>query len=1038
MSRFRVLGPVEAWTDDRRLVLGGARQVKLLAFLLLNANRAVSSDAVIDAVWGAEREGAAKRLQMAVVRLRKALEPLDRPDGPRLRTVRGGYLLSVEPGELDAERFAGSVREGRRALEVGEPARASELLTEGLAMWRGPPMAEVSFEDFAQAEVRRLEELRLVALESRIDAELALGRGVEVIAELEGLLAEQPTREHLASQLMLALYRSGRQSAALEVYQRTRTHLANELGLEPGPALKALQSQILEQDPALGTDEQSEVAIEAGTKHGGPAEIHPDGRSFGRSNLPIPVTSLVGRSEEISRALEMLAGRQVRLLTLCGPGGAGKTRLALEVAAATVSRYRDGVWLVPLAPIPDQALLVAEVSRVLEVGPVSGEPRERALVSALAGRELLLVLDNFEHLLDAAAVVADLIAAAPRVDVLATSREPLRIRGEQRMEVPPLPLRDAVELFLARAKAVRPDLTVDQDDRAAIERICDRLDGLPLALELAAARVAVFGPRQLEGRLAERLALPEGPRDLPERQRTLRATIGWSYQLLDPGERRALARLSPFIGGVRIDAAEPIWGAGADEELISLAEKSLLRRREDPDGAPRFWMLETVRTFAVERAMVDGLGDEVADRHAEYFCALVEHAAPYLHGTDQRHWLDRLESEHANLRAALDHLSAHDPGQALRLAGSLVWFWELRGFRIEARDRLTQVLGSTPPGEPGRGRALVAAGRLASRAGDFATAKSLLLEALPITRQEGHQRLTVLALADLGWGAGAIGDESEMATLYEEAIATARAAKDDWALGLALNGYSSSGPMRAAPERARPMVEEALAVFRRIGDTAGVAHAASTLGELAMDVGDLEVAERLISESIESAREIDNRPSLAFGLLARSIISLLREDVEGADAHLQEAIQMSTPYDDREMAADALSAAGAIAAMRREPRRAAMLWAAAETVRGSAHEHGAVARLRARWQPAARSELTDQATWDAATRAGAELAPEDALALAANSTSAEANVNPDVKAPQQGSPSLQPDDIRESTGGLQPTGSSRRRAVSEASDWRLG
>ncbi|HKO27541.1 MAG TPA: BTAD domain-containing putative transcriptional regulator [Solirubrobacteraceae bacterium] len=985
MSRFRVLGPIEVRTDETRLALGGPQQVKLLAFLLLNANRAVSSDAVIDAVWGTEREGAAKRLQMAVLRLRKALEPLDGHDGPRLRTVRGGYLLSVDPGELDAERFADNLHDGRRALELGDPRRASEVLTEALALWRGPPMAEVIFEDFAQAEVRRLEELRLVALESRIDADLELGRHVVMVAELEGLLARQPMRERLTRQLMLALYRSGRQADALEIYQRTRTHLANELGLEPGPALKALQSQILEQDPALDTTEQPNVATEAGTEHDEPADIRPDPRSFGRSNLPTPATSLIGRSEETSRALELLAGREVRLLTLWGPAGAGKTRLALEVAAASAGSYRDGVWIVPLAPIPDRALLVAEVSRVLEVAPVSGEPPERALLSALAGRELLLVLDNFEHLLDAAAVVADLLTAAPRVDVLATSREPLRIRGEQRMEVPPLPPPEAAELFVARARAVRPDLTVDQDDRAAIERICDRLDGLPLALELAAARIAVFGPRQLESRLAERLALPEGPRDLPERQRTLRATIGWSYQLLGPAERRLLARLSPFIGGVRIDAAESIWGAGAEEELISLAEKSLLRRREDPDGAPRLWMLETVRAFALERATADGVIGEAIDRHAEHCFALAEQAASYLHGRDEREWLDRLESEHANLRAALDHLSAHEPGQALRLAGRLIWFWELRGFRIEARDRLTEVLASTGPDEPGRGRALVGAGRLASRAGDFAMAESLLLEALPITRQKRDQRLTVLALSALGWDAGAMGDESEMAARYEEAIATARAAADDWALGLALNGYSSCGPVRADPERARPMVEEALSLFRRIGDAAGIAHAASTLAEIAMDAGDLEVAERLISESIESAREIDNRPALGFGLLFRSIVSLLRDDAEGADARLQAALQMSTPYDDSNMAADTLSAAATIVAMRREPHRAAMLWAAAETVRGSAHEHEALARLRGRWQPHAQAELSDQASWEAATRAGAELTLEEALALAAGS-----------------------------------------------------
>jgi hypothetical protein len=263
-----------------------------------------------------------------------------------------------------------------------------------------------------------------------------------------------------------------------------------------------------------------------------------------------------------------------------------------------------------------------------------------------------------------------------------------------------------------------------------------------------------------------------------------------------------------------------------------------------------------------------------------------------------------------------------------------------------------------------------------------------------------------------------------MAARFEEAIAIARAAKDDWVLGLAHNVYSNCGPMRADPERARPMVEEALSLFRRIGDAAGIAYTASTVAEIAMDAGDLEVAERLISESIESAREIDNRPALAFGLVIRSIISLLRHDVEEGDVHLQAAIQISTPYDDREMAADTLSAAGAIAAMRRDPRRAAMLWAAAESVRGSAHEHGSVARLRARWQPEARSEVTDQATWDAATRAGAELALEDALPLAASSTSTEPNVS-HVRAPQQASSSLQPDDARVRTGGLSPTGAAR-------------
>ena len=932
-----------------------------MAFLLLHVNRAVSADMVIDAVWGEERDGGAKRLQMGVSRLRRALAPLDRPDGPRIRTVAGGYVLSLAPGELDAELFAERARDGRRALEQGDAAGAGELLSQALALWRGPALADVAFEEFAQPEIRRLEELRLVALETRIDADLELGRHGEVIGELEGLLAREPTRESFAGQLMTALYRSGRQSEALDVYQRVRTSLAEQLGLDPGPALRALQGQILEQDASL---------------------VRRAAPPVGRSNLPTPANPLVGRNEEMSRALELLTGREVRLLTLWGPGGSGKTRLALEVAAAMVGRYRDGVWIVPLAPIPDRAVMVAEMSRVLEVAPAPGESPEQALVRALSTRELLLILDNFEHLLDATGVVADLLGGAPRVGVLSTSREPLRIRGEQRIEVPPLPPDYAAELFLARAGAVRPDLEVDEDDLAAIERICERLDGLPLALELAAARVAVFGPRQLENRLAERLALPEGPRDLPERQRTLRATIGWSYQLLDPAERNLLARLSPFIGGIRIDSAESMWGASAVEGLISLSEKSLLRRRDDPDGEIRFWMLELVRAFALEQAAADGIEHEAGERHAAHFHGLVEHAAPNLHGPEEVRWLDRLERENANLRAALDWLSAEKPSDALRMAGSLMWFWEIRGHRIEGRGRLTQVLAAARADDPARGRALVAAGRLALRVGDLEAGKPLLLEGLAIVRRRADHRMTALALGALGWWEDAVGNGDGVTECNEQAIATARAAGDDWVLAVVLNGYSACSVVRADPERARPMVEEALSLFRQVGDAAGIAVTATTAAGIAFDADELEVAETLIGESLDRAREVGFRPVIGYGLVDRTIISLLRDDIETAETHLQAAIQTGAVYQDNDLAADALSAAATIAASRRDPTRAAMLWAAADVALAAARGHRSLARLRAKWEPQVRAQADDEASWEAATRAGAELGLDDALALA--------------------------------------------------------
>ena len=377
MSRFRVLGPVEVWADERRLVLSGPRQVALLAFLLLHANRAVSADAVIDAVWGPEREGATKRLHMAVSRLRRALEPLDEQDDPRLRTAGSGYLLSVRPGELDAEVFAERVRDARRMLEHDDPASTSRLLADALDLWRGPPLAEVAFEDFAQAEIRRLEELHVVALETRIDADLQLGRHAELIGELEGLLARQPDRERIAGQLMTALYRSGRQADALEVYQRTRNYLAEQLGVEPGPTLQTLQAQILGHAPDLNPNIS-------------PDGTHAPSAASAVGRLPLREIQLIGRQRELAEVSALLVDPDIAVLTLTGTGGTGKTSLGLEAARRALPAFAGDIALVELASIVDPVQVPGEIVRTLEIQLATPETPLAALKRVLRPRRMLL------------------------------------------------------------------------------------------------------------------------------------------------------------------------------------------------------------------------------------------------------------------------------------------------------------------------------------------------------------------------------------------------------------------------------------------------------------------------------------------------------------------------------------------------------------------------------------------------------------------------------------------------------------------------
>jgi predicted ATPase/class 3 adenylate cyclase len=706
-------------------------------------------------------------------------------------------------------------------------------------------------------------------------------------------------------------------------------------------------------------------------------------QSLNRSNLPVPGNPLIGRRLEVAQALEMLIRPGLRVLTLLGPGGVGKTRVAIEVGAQAVRRYRDGVRFTLLAPVARPGLVVSELAEVLEVDPAGGESLEETLLAEIRERELLLVLDNFEHLLDAADLVARVIATAPGVDVLVTSREPLRIHAEHRLEVPPLALEHAAELFLQRALAIRPGLDLDDSDRTAVERICARLDGLPLALELAAARTAVFGPRALESRLADRLRLPAGPGDLPERQRTITATIDWSYRLLDPQERSLMTALAPFIGGVRVGSAESLWGEDAIDRLTSLAEKSLLRRRDDFDGEPRFWMLETVREFAQQQATVERTATDAADNHAAHYLALADECGPRLVASDQGQWLDRLEAEHANVRAALDRLTSRAPERALRMAGHLTRFWEIRGYLPEGRRRLGEALAATPAAGADRTRALFGAGRLAFLAGDAAEAVPLLRQAATSARAAGDTRLAAEALANIDASAVMLGEVSLAETAGEEAIAVARSAGDDWALAIALNNRGNMCMARGDFESARPLVEESLELRWRSGEPRGIALTSYNLAQLTLGAGELDATEALLDSGLEQARAIDYRAMIAGLMTIGALLALQRDNPSAAQSRLAAVID-ARPGPEPEILVDLFAAAAALAAISGQPLDAAVLWGAADAKLnqiGRVEAPGAAA-IRAKWLSLARARTPDQNNWDAARKAGAELSDEQALSMA--------------------------------------------------------
>ncbi|GAA3040451.1 BTAD domain-containing putative transcriptional regulator [Streptosporangium longisporum] len=943
--RVELLGPFAVRTCDGAVVeVPGVRLRALLAALALEPGRIVSRTRLVDWIWGRRPPAdEANALQALVSRLRRVL-----PDGV-IEAEAGGYRLAVPPDAVDVYRFEHLVGRARATgpPEHAEPAMLAEradLLRSALALWRGTAMADIALRDSDafDAAVARLDELHVTALGDRVDADIRLGRGSELVPELTGLVAAHPLREGFVAALMRALAEAGRGSEALTVYRRTRELLAEELGTDPSAELSALHTALL----------RGELGQRAEHR---------------RTNLRAELTSFVGKDGDTAAVAALASGH--RLVTLTGPGGSGKTRLATETARTMLAGLPDGAWLVELASVraggdlAQAALTAIGLREQALLGDARGGEAMDRLVTALRERAILLILDNCEHVIEAAAAFADrLLGECRRLRILATSREALGITGEVLWQVEPLALpaegagpaeagsSPAVRLLRDRAELVRKDIGSDAHTLAAMARICRALDGIPLAIELAAARLRTMSVDQLARRLDDRFRLlTGGSRTALPRHRTLRAVVDWSWDLLTETERAVLRRLSVFSGGASLEAAERVCGnadpaapaapgaPGAPgvpgvpavsgggqvlDVLTALTEKSLLVA--DGEGTPRYRMLDTIREYAADRLAEAGETEAARRAHLAHVVELAETADPYLRRAEQLEWLSVLEAEHDNIGAALrGAIAAGWAREAMRLVAAAGWYWFLSGHRVEGTE--LSVAATSLPGEvPDETRAMactiVTVFMTSGPGGDQYRAREWIEQAHRLTRRGGYrnpllgfveplERMLrdpaevlpafepliadhdpwVRAQARLTRGRLRLtldGDETDVDTDIGTALAEFRTLGDRWGISLALTFLADRLAMRGEFARACEHYQEAATALTEVGATGDVVTLRARQAQLYWLLGDERSSASAMAEAQRCAGGI-TWPDVPVELaLSKAQLARWRGEPEAAHRHL--------------------------------------------------------------------------------------------------------------------------------------------------------